>query len=571
MLTLNKEEIDLLNMKKHGIKMLMSYNEKQQSAKNQWGYAYVQTVRYGRFICNCEACAKVGYPVQNYNLTSFWGSQQCMHGDAGRFVTAVKGITAPSRMIVKDNSKHYILEKHPDDPSGIRFLIISYEPVIKEDSTAEAGVYPELEPVVKNYVDFIPGKCIKGYKVLKRSNKEIPVLDAINLNSCNNRQLYSDVGYEGASSLFDFLDNNEMFAKRSGLYNFFKNTKLANSEVSMFLIYLALIEKYPVMELLVKMGHVKLMDDIMEKVMRCSSQLEIKSTVKDLNKLLNKEETKGSKALRLPKYIADDLSSKHEDLNKYIIWSNIYEISKLSKEQYENFVNSPEYVYVRHTLNDFPNILKYGYNISQLASYIKKQVVYYMKNYKHTWYSYSATNSASYLCGLLRDYLSMCEYNEITPDKKPKDIVKAHNDMTKVIKLKKDESIDKKLLELANYYDSEIKKEPKAPEEETAMGKQFTIIFPKSVNDFVNEGNKMSSCIGHYANKVAKEERVVFFLRNVEEPDESFISAEYVNGNLGQCEYECTIPVQDKEILEYCRVICNKIHRAKLKRDAKVA
>lgn len=564
MLELTEKEKELLNKyNKKNVRIALDYKE----SGTRPGKMYRNT----SFICTCQKCAEKDYPVQNYNSDYIYSAVKCEHGTYGYFEYAVKGCSIPRYMLRKSKKKCYMLKVHPDNPNGIRFLVLEDNIVLEKDRSKPSGIVPKYEFVVKNYVDFIPGETIKGYRVLKRSNKEIPVLDAINLNSCNNKKIHENFYIEGSDTLYEFLENNESFAKKSGLYDFFRNTKRSGSELSIFLTYIALIEQYPVLELLIKMNHTNLVDNIMKSVWDCSSQIEIKSVVKNFTKLLNKEESKGSKALRLPKYIADDLANKRCGLSDYIVWSNIYEITKLSKEQYENFINSHEYMYVKNCLSSLPNILKYGYDISVLARYIKKQSSELFKSKQIGWHSNCVADSSSYICGIMKDYLSMCECNGIIPDRKPKNIINAHDDMCKIIRMKEDEKVDLKLCDIANYYDSEIKKSPKTPEEETAMAKQFEIVFPKSINDFVNEGNKMSSCIGHYANKVANGDCIVFFIRNKEEPNESFISAEYIDGHLGQCEYECTIPVTNKEILEYCRVICNKIHRAKLKREAEEA
>ena len=574
MLELTNKELNYIKKIDPQVIVLLDIQEEEREELAYRGATHKIKRKYYnlKYVCNCKESNGV---VQEEKNCNYWNSVKCNHCGGTVWhnsLIKVPGLKNNNSFCSKTQSKinkSILVEKHPDDETGIRIICVERNSSTKEDPNLPAGCIGCVEYVVKNYVDFIPGKTIKGYRALKRSNKEIPVIDALNLNSLNVSNMYDNCRfyYEDSSSFWEFLEKNETFAERSGFSNILKNSKLTVSQDSLLLLYTSLIEQYPVLELIIKMGCYKLFDDMLLDVAKCTSRIEIKSRVAGLNKLLNAEETSGSKALRLPKYMNDILRANNAGLGEYIVWSNIIDITKMSKEQVEKFFNSKEYWYVKHSLYKFPNILKYGYTVPQLAKYIKKQINMQCSSDVYRGYNDTIWQSANRSLMLMSDYLSMCELNEIEPDKFPKDIKKAHDDMTKVIQMKQDDKTDKILRDIANYYSSELDKEPKAPEEETKMGKQFKIIFPSSINDFVNEGNRMSSCIGHYANKVARGERVVFFIRNVEELDESFISAEYVDGKLGQCEYECTIPVKDREILDYCRVICNKIHRAKLKRD----
>jgi hypothetical protein len=48
-------------------------------------------------------------------------------------------------------------------------------------------------------------------------------------------------------------------------------------------------------------------------------------------------------------------------------------------------------------------------------------------------------------------------------------------------------------------------------------------------------------------------------VRKKDAPYESYITAEYVNGKLNQCMLKNNIRVNDKDMLNYCQVICNRI------------
>ena len=99
------------------------------------------------------------------------------------------------------------------------------------------------------------------------------------------------------------------------------------------------------------------------------------------------------------------------------------------------------------------------------------------------------------------------------------------------------------------------------PKELTKMEEEYFIKVPVSEADFIEEGNLQNSCVGHYAKKVNAEERIVFFVRKKDEPNKSFITAEYVcgTGTLGQCMYANNRDVEDEDLLSYCKVACGRI------------
>ena len=99
--------------------------------------------------------------------------------------------------------------------------------------------------------------------------------------------------------------------------------------------------------------------------------------------------------------------------------------------------------------------------------------------------------------------------------------------------------------------------------EETKFQKEYQIVFPNCVNDFVQEGINQRNCVGGYARLVAKGDTIVFFVRKKSEPDKSYITAECRDGKLVQCMYACNVRVNDKEILSALSVVAKQLETAR--------
>lgn len=58
---------------------------------------------------------------------------------------------------------------------------------------------------------------------------------------------------------------------------------------------------------------------------------------------------------------------------------------------------------------------------------------------------------------------------------------------------------------------------------------EFTIIIPRSVSDLIREGEMLNHCVGrmNYDQKMAREETLIFFVRNKAEVEKPFVTVEY--------------------------------------------
>ena len=210
------------------------------------------------------------------------------------------------------------------------------------------------------------------------------------------------------------------------------------------------------------------------------------------------------------------------------------------------------------TLVYLPSILKYDYKIEQVSRYLHKQKVLEIKQISESNSHYYGSRTQS--VRNMADYLTMCEYAGIAPKKFPSNINQAHDEVMK-LRTSVVAKIDYSKMESIGMTTQKLLSSFVDPKKLTKMEEQYTIVVPVSENDFIQEGLMQNSCVGHYTKKVNDGERIVFFVREKDTPNESFITAEYVceTGQLGQCMYSNNREVTDDDLLNYCKVACNRI------------
>lgn len=60
------------------------------------------------------------------------------------------------------------------------------------------------------------------------------------------------------------------------------------------------------------------------------------------------------------------------------------------------------------------------------------------------------------------------------------------------------------------------------------------VVLPASPDDLIAEGHELRHCVGGYADRVARRECVILFIRRAEEPDKPFYTMEIRNGKVVQ-------------------------------------
>lgn len=129
------------------------------------------------------------------------------------------------------------------------------------------------------------------------------------------------------------------------------------------------------------------------------------------------------------------------------------------------------------------------------------------------------------------DYLHECQKldYDLTDSliNRPKDLQKAHERTTKLIKYKADE-IMRRQLEKCNKL---LKKF-----EYTDEKRGLQIIVPKDMEEIIEEGRRLDHCVGGYAQRHAQGKLTILFLRTADKPDVPYYTMEVdTNGRIVQC------------------------------------
>lgn len=427
-----------------------------------------------------------------------------------------------------EENKYYI--KPTDD--GI--LIFNYNIMIPKLKKITDNVKEKIK--INYIIDVKIGKKSKAYKHTAKNDVEIDLFDALRINT---RTMKSDVDilFKDSVGLIDFLIKNKDFAKKTGSIDFLNLVNVEMPQNIKFLTYIYILSEYPAVERLVKMGFIKLVAGIFSKLTHCYNKAHIKECVKDFNSLI-KDSPKGSECLTIPKYAADYLNDIEAQIEVYDIWSMIFSYQNLSKENFMKMIyNIGSKDLPIYKLYSMAELMKYGYKIEKLISYVEKQ-------FNKTCIDCSGRDVVRYL----KDYLEMCSLMEVTPDLYPSDIIAVHDNLQLAYKVKENKLSENKIRKISDNCQKYI------PENEN-----YTIVIPASIMEFVEEGKNQRNCVASYVNRVVKKQCLIFFIREVNDKESSFVTAEYSNGKLVQIKSKNNNSVYKKEILDYAHEFCKQI------------
>ena len=136
------------------------------------------------------------------------------------------------------------------------------------------------------------------------------------------------------------------------------------------------------------------------------------------------------------------------------------------------------------------------------------------------------------------DYIDWCE--ELKYDmsdryvQMPGDFGKAHNRVLKEYQAMKNERERRKNAAITR----KIKAAAKKIEEKDLLevkSRKFTIRLPQGVEDLKNEGKVLHHCVATYAERVAKGQTIILFVREISHPDTPFYTMEIRGGKVTQC------------------------------------
>ncbi len=473
------------------------------------------------------------------------------YDDVGAFATRInsKEVDAYTRLFENKsthNDKHqeirYFFVKKEGDNPGISIH------KIKSQIYAENGnvyINHRIEATLEHSIGE-KGTCVKFNK---KSTKEIDPLDFFNINS-NSISYMDNKMFE--KNEYQFIKDNIKYFKQSGIIKAMSFLKTDCINSAFLLTYICLALKFPILEQLVKAGQYNLFHSLYVELLEQRNKTSIIKRIKKLEELVDANATTSKKALRFPTYIGQYLSEKNSELSEYYFWRDVYELTNISKENFEDFVDSPEYcmvnLYTKAENSKICSILKYGYKIEKLYSYIIKQ-------------SGASVFSIGACINNLQDYLETCEILELEPDKYPRDLKDVHDKAAAALIAVKNRIDDEKIESVANQCHEYMESNKVESKEVTELMKELEIVFPASTVDLLEEGNKQHNCVGSYCNRVARGQTIIFFIRQKSDPEKSYITAEITSRGLGQCLLSNNRTVNNPQHVNFARSIAEKIKK----------
>lgn len=188
-------------------------------------------------------------------------------------------------------------------------------------------------------------------------------------------------------------------------------------------------------------------------------------------------------------------------------------ILKLSNEREIHLTEEQVEIIIEHYDEDIMfEVMKYT-TFHKAHRYVSKQLCRYGKNgYNDRLNSYLST---------YRDYLRDCKFLDYNLKKDyflfPKNLNEAHQDTISLIKVKKDEIIDKRLVEMFKSLKEKFIWE----------NNDFIVIPPKSHEELIEEGSSLKHCVARmYGKKMAEGEAIVLFIRKKDNIDKPFYTIE---------------------------------------------
>lgn len=304
--------------------------------------------------------------------------------------------------------------------------------------------------------------------------------------------------------------------------------------------YLPLVAKYPSVEILTKAG---LENFVLAKIYGHKTFSAINWSQSKLHHIF-KMSKQDFQLLREDNLVFSLYQTKEFLFKAWVIQQWRKEKSKMNIDELQNYMKSFAVIDDMKTLNF---IRKFA-SIHRLFNYANKQ---FEKDEKHfirrhqvliTW----------------RDYLMDCQRLKIHIDEAiifPKSLRKAHEETIKRVKHYEDELMRKKAKE----------RYEKIKHYEFELG-QLKIVVPYTPKEIIDEGNKLSHCVGGYAQRHVDGKTTILFIRNIKEPDESFYTLEVKNEKVLQVR-----GVKNKPATEDVQTFIEEFKKQKLIRKARKA
>lgn len=306
------------------------------------------------------------------------------------------------------------------------------------------------------------------------------------------------------------FSNTPCYFARESLKDAAENTQLQYScweqyKDHILLEYLALFYKYPSVEMLTKFGFKEV---VMSKLIgtRTYSAIDWNARKPHLILKLSKKDFEIVQQSDFRVKWSSDLL----DLRLYQI--ALKEKSKLTFEQLRVASN---FFSLEHHVGTF-NYLNKHTTIHKLFNYAKKQYYLHQEHYVR----------ADQVLISWRDYIRDCHTLKVELTELvlfPRNLYKAHQETLKRVKHYEDELMKQKAMK--RY--SQVKKY------EFTRG-DFMLRAPKTTKEIIDEGSKLSHCVGSYADRHVKGQTCILFLRKVTDPETPFYTVELKNNKIVQ-------------------------------------
>ena len=166
-------------------------------------------------------------------------------------------------------------------------------------------------------------------------------------------------------------------------------------------------------------------------------------------------------------------------------------------------------------------IQKYNLDIERFIKYLRE-----LKDFERTNIDWIVDNYEDYLEAEL--FLRGGKLRKV--NKYPNNLVQMHHNRTAVLK-----EIEREKQRLKDLEQKEKDKAIYASHKDLAYAprkEEYCIIVPECADDVVEEGNKMSHCVGGYIGRISREETFIVFMRRKKFEDVPFITVEIRDGKL---------------------------------------
>ena len=339
-------------------------------------------------------------------------------------------------------------------------------------------------------------------------------------------------------NMYQFLASDS--SRKFGLFEFAKwlpAMKYNKDEMALITILQLMMDNERI-ESIIKTGMKGLIISVLNNIFAAQNKKIRREKMEEVSSLFYIND-KGKQVFRIPPHYIALMDALGVEYEKYNLWADFAEKTRMDKNQLTNFADSAEFItMINNPMWKLPNVLSYDVDVIKLIKYINKQ---------------SDKRGMPYSL-LLSNYLDYCEMStrKIGKDfnRFPSDLVKAHDEVSKI-----------RTSLVTGKYDSQIKAlKEKYFKDFAFLKEKYTIIMPECEDDVLKEAINQNNCLADYVERIGKHETVIFFIRQSEAPKQSFVTAQIdFNGNLIQIRRRNELPVEDPEILELANMFARHV------------